>query len=441
MYILSGKGSVAGADLAAYVVAKCQERGVLWDNDLPEYTLDFLTQTPSVSKSIREGKSGDLIAIFNRKLAAVAESHRHYMLLCLTAHQLIPKLDTHLDCVNLWDEVFRRVQGSTDKIAFIGTAECLPDNHHRFITMPDQSERVGDLITSVKRGYARLGESYAAHPKNLVKYIHDYYLGIGIKKFFLACTDLHSCKQHLCELGVPEEDIIDILEIAGDAVVASNHQKYGTEFLDDVSDVRAHFRYKYLDHSDSLHTKSKTEHFLRLLDKTPDPGPSSVDILDIGGSSTGHAVTLASRFSPRPCHITTQDISKSSLDAAKAIYSTLPDITASFIWGNISEFVDEKRYDVVLCLGVLLHISRDTAFENTVQNISNLTAANGIVITRDCLTNSDEKIYMSFGGVIRSERKYTSAFRAAGFELLEESSFYIELPIRRKIKSVIWKKR
>ena len=84
MYILSGKGSVAGVDLATYILQKCRERGVLWDNDLPEYTLDFLTQTSSVSKSIREGTSADIVSAFNRKLAQ-AESG-HWDTCCYPAH-------------------------------------------------------------------------------------------------------------------------------------------------------------------------------------------------------------------------------------------------------------------------------------------------------------------------------------------------------------------
>lgn len=57
MYILSGKGSVAGVDLATSILKLCQQKGVLWDNDLLEYTLDFATQIPSASKSIREGNA------------------------------------------------------------------------------------------------------------------------------------------------------------------------------------------------------------------------------------------------------------------------------------------------------------------------------------------------------------------------------------------------
>ena len=95
----------------------------------------------------------------------------------------------------------------------------------------------------------------------------------------------------------------------------------------------------------------------------------------------------------------------------------------------------------ILCLGLLLCISSDSVFEQVVVNISELTAKGGVVITRDCLTDAEKKIYMAFGGVIRNERDYITTFQRAGFDLLEENCFVIEQPIHRKIKSVIWKKR
>lgn len=441
MYILSGKGSVAGVDLAAYILQKCQECGILWDNDLPEYTLDFLTQTPSVSKSIREGKSADVVSIFNSKLAEAESTHREYMLLCLTAHQLIPELRTTLECVNLWDGVSRRIEGSDDRIAFIGTLECLPHGAHRFVTLPGHSERMGDLITSVKRGYARLGENYAAHPKHLLRDVVDAYRSNGIRKFFLACTDLHLCKEYLLDFGVPAQDIIDVLEIAGDEVLARNHQKYGMEFLDDVSDAKTHFRYKYLDHSDSPQTDVKTEHFHRLIERLDTPKSDEIRILDIGGSSTGHSLELARKFAPARCNITLQDISQPSLDAAKPLYLGQSNVSATFECGDIATFEGKEKYDVVLCLGLLLCISSDAEFEQVVANISELTAVDGVAITRDCLTDVETKIYMAFGGVIRNERDYISRFQRVGFELVDESSFVIAQPIPRKIKSMVWKKR
>ncbi|THF64009.1 class I SAM-dependent methyltransferase [Pseudothauera nasutitermitis] len=441
MYIISGKGTVAGVDLATYMLKKCQQRGVLWDNDLPEYTLDFLTQTPSVSKSIRQGKVAEVVSIFNRKLKEAESNHGHYMLLCLTAHQLIPKLNTKLKCINLWDSVAKRIEGNEDRIAFIGTLECLPKDTNRFVTLSSHSEKMGDLITSVKRGYAGLGENYAAHPKRLLKRVFDDYQALGIKKFFLACTDLHLCKQYLHEFGVHEEDIIDILEIAGDAVLARNHQKYEADFLDEVSDARAHFRYKYVDHSDSLHTDTKTDYYLRLLESLCQPASDTVNILDIGGSSTGHSIALAKKFAPCKCHVTLQDISQSSLDAARHLYANLSDISFTFECGDIATFDDGKKYDAVLCLGVLLHVSSDQAFDRVVRKISDLTKSGGIVITRDCLAESERKIYMSFGGVIRNEALYISTFESAGLKLMEQNSFIIEQPIRRKIKSIVWGKR
>jgi hypothetical protein len=47
---------------------------------------------------------------------------------------------------------------------------------------------------------------------------------------------------------------------------------------------------------------------------------------------------------------------------------------------------------------------------------------------------------MAFGGVIRNENYYDSVFRNAGLKQIAEESFFIEKPIRRKIKTVMFVK-
>ncbi|GHS94097.1 hypothetical protein FACS1894139_16020 [Planctomycetales bacterium] len=440
MYILSGKGTAAA--ITHYILTECWKRGVLFDDDLPEYTLDILSQTPSVSKCIREGNAQEVADIFNRKLMENEHSHQYYMLLCLTAHQLIPYLNTSLTCVNLWDEVFRRTKNIPSGIAYLGTLESLPQTEYqKFAVLPNHIEQIGDLIISVKRGYAALGENYAAHPKKLLQKIVAYYQSKGITQFFIACTDLHLCKQYLLELGVDAENIIDILEIAGNKVIELKGRQLTREFLDKVSDEKTKFRYKYLSGSDSPQTDKKTEILHNLLEKLPPLNGTAVNILDIGGSSTGHSITLAKRISDKKVHITLQDISAASLEEAKPLYAQLPNITASFEHGDVATFNNGKSYDVVLCLGVLLCLSADSEFERTVRNIATQTTKEGIVITRDCLTDAAEKIYMAFGGVIRNEDYYDSIFSNAGLEQIAEKSFIIEKPIRRKIKTVMFVKR
>ncbi|GHU06723.1 hypothetical protein FACS1894158_14040 [Betaproteobacteria bacterium] len=441
MYIISGKGTVAAVDLTSCILEKCQKKGVLFDDDLPEYTLDILSQTPSVSKSIREGHAQEVAGIFNRKLKENEHSHQYYMLLCLTAHQLIPYLHTSLTCVNLWDEVLRKTKNIPSGIAYLGTLESLPQTERqKFSVLPSHIEQIGDLITSVKRGYAALGENYAAHPKKLLQKIVAYYQSKGIIQFFIACTDLHLCRQYLLELGVAAENIIDILEIAGDKVIELKGRQLTQEFLDKISNEKTKFRYKYLSGSDSPQTDKKTEIFHNILEKLPSFEGMAMNILDIGGSSTSHSITLAKKFPDIRIHITLQDISAASLEEAKPLYAGLHNITASFEHGDVATFNDGKNYNAVLCLGVTNCLSADSEFERTVRNIAAQTTKGGVVITRDCLTDATEKIYMAFGGVVRNENYYDSVFRNAGLKQIAEESFIIEKPIKRNIKTVMFVK-
>jgi hypothetical protein len=126
MYVLSGKGTEAGAELVSYISSKCKDRGVLFDDDFPEYTLDFKTQLPSVSKSIREKDTKELIFNIQKALRENEESHEYYMILCLTAHKLLGNIKTKLVNVNLWIPALERVGGFDSKIAYLGTTESYP---------------------------------------------------------------------------------------------------------------------------------------------------------------------------------------------------------------------------------------------------------------------------------------------------------------------------
>ncbi|WP_111859186.1 class I SAM-dependent methyltransferase [Acinetobacter sp. CFCC 10889] len=439
MYVLSGKGSVAGADLVNYIVKKCQENGILWDEDLPEYTLDFLTQLPSVSKSIREKQTDNLISMISQQLQSVQTRYNAYMLLCFTAHQLIPQLDTQLSCVNLVDLAFQKLD-NYEKIAFLGTKESLPVNDHRFILLENHQELIGDLITTVKRGYARMGDGYAGHPKKILEKILKLYLENGISKFFLACTDLHICKQYLMDFGIQEFDIVDIIEIAGDEIIRLHGRKYVSSFLDEVSDARTYFRYKYLSGSDSPQIDSKTQHFYQIINHLPEIHSEEITILDIGGSSSGHSITLANHFLPRHSRITLQDISLDSLNHAKSLYTGQEHIKTIFECGNIEDYQVDCKFDIVLCLGVLICISNDKKFESIIEKISSLMLSGSFLITRDGLTEEEKKIYMSFGGVIRNEKYYKSVFERYGFSAVTESSFIIDMPIYRNIRTTLWRK-
>jgi hypothetical protein len=126
MYVITGKGTVAGVELAAYIYTKCQENGVMFDDDFPEYTLDFLTKLPSISKSIREGNTSEIINNLQNMLHYNEQNHTYYMLLCLTAHKLIDKLTTKLININLWEPVVKIINSANTEIAYLGTFESSP---------------------------------------------------------------------------------------------------------------------------------------------------------------------------------------------------------------------------------------------------------------------------------------------------------------------------
>ena len=441
VYVLSGKGSVAGSDLARIVIEKCQDAGVLWDSDLPAYTLDFATQIPSVSKSIREGNENAVIEAINARLHAAEATHDSYLILCLTAHQLISRLDTRMTCLDLWKAVEPRLQAGAGPIAYLGTLESLPQGESRFLTLPDHVDRMGDLITSVKRGYARLGESYAAHPRHLLETIVDQFQKLGATRFFVACTDLHACKSDLVKLGISTDDIFDIVEVAADAVLQCAGRRYTLAFLDALSDARTLLRYKYVAQSDSLHTDEKTHYLDELLARLTLSRHSPLQILDVGGSATGHALRIARQLENGHAEITLLDVSQASLEAAQFRYASAKNVSTTFVHGDIQSFSPSHLYNTILCLGVLLYVSSDTAFRSTLARIAQLLTPGGFLLTRDSLHDAPEKTYMAFGGVIRNRVMYERAFNEVGLELLDSNEFIIDQSIRRTILTAVWKKR
>jgi SAM-dependent methyltransferase len=448
MYIITGKGSVAGVDLAACVLAKCQKRGVLFDDDFPQYTLDFLTQIPSVSKSLREGKGEDVLRALNQALEGVT-GHDSYMLLCMTAHKFINRIETGLKNVNLWDSVSQAIRQMEGKIAYLGTFESIPDDFdgvEKFALCENHIETMGNLILSIKRGYAELGENYAAHPKKLLRNVHEYYAGKSVNQYLLACTDLHVCKKYLMEFGIPETDIVDVIELAADRILELNQERFNAKFMDAVSDAKTIMRYRNVSGSDSTARDQKTADFLEIINKLPDilgrkPG-GGIEILDIGASSSNHASLLANCFPGKRICIRASDISEASINRARSAFvSPGPDVTAEFVVEDVRNLSnDGKKYDVILCLGLLVCIANDEIFENIVKNFSKMMRADGILITRDALSPNDEKVYMDFGGVIRSESFYDEVFRRNGFELSLARGFTPDVGPSRKVRTSVYRR-
>jgi aspartate/glutamate racemase len=241
MYVITGKGTIAGVDLASYIFSKCQERGVLFDDDFPEYTLDFKTQLPSISKSIREGNTEEIITNLQKALYENERDHKYYILLCLTAHKLLDKLNTRLANINLWEPSLKRINAIDSEIAYLGTLESYPNPAiEKLVLHPSHVEVTSDLILSLKRGGG------ADSSKNILKHIYNYYNSRGIEYYFIACTDLHRCKDYLMELNVPEKNIIDIIELVGDKIIEIKGKKSLTdEMLGKIKDVKVTLKEKY----------------------------------------------------------------------------------------------------------------------------------------------------------------------------------------------------
>jgi 2-polyprenyl-3-methyl-5-hydroxy-6-metoxy-1,4-benzoquinol methylase/aspartate/glutamate racemase len=447
MYIITGKGSVSGTDLTSYIIEKCQERGVLFDDDFPEYTLDFKTQIPSVSKSIREGKADEVIQHFNNALSLNESKHTYFMILCLTAHKLIKDINTKLININLWDEIFKIIDNSTE-IGYFGTLESLPDTNlcTKFNVHPNHVSIIGDLILSIKRGYTQLGENYVAHPKHIARRLFDYYQSKGISKFFIACTDLHLCKKYLVEFGVEPEKIIDVLEIAGNKIIELKGRKITTKFLDEISDQKTAMRYKYLSASDSLQQEDKRQKLLELLQILPKDlfAKNIINILDIGSSSVNTSTMLIEKFADKQINVKQIDFSEASVKEAKQNYiNTNLNINVLFDVGDIRTFQDDMKYDLVLCLGVLLYVTDDFVFEQSVTNIRNLMSEDGVLLIRDALSTEPipSKIYLAFGGVIRDTDYYDSVFSKIGFDLLYTGDVIIDKPIKRNVRTTMFRKK
>jgi hypothetical protein len=248
MYVITGKGTIAGVDLTRYVYSKCQQRGVLFDDDFPEYTLDFKTQLPSISKSIREKNTTEIILQIQKSLKDNEKSHKYYMLLCLTAHKLIERLNTSLININLWPSALDKINALDEKIAYLGTFESYPSLSQlkeKLIMLPNQIEMTSDLILSIKRGYENYGDTFYAGPEKILKKIFDFYTGQNIAKYFIACTDLHFCKKHLVNWGIPENNIIDIIEIAGDKIIEIKGKDVTNQLLKNISEIKDRMEKKY----------------------------------------------------------------------------------------------------------------------------------------------------------------------------------------------------
>lgn len=439
MYIISGKGTVAGVDLASYILHVSQKHGVQWDDDLPQYTIDFFTKIPSISKSIREGKEQRVIDLIQERLDAVANLHQEALILCMSAQPLISKINSKIKVINLWDIVEQSSYFIQEKYAFLGTAEAYTNANENMVLLPDHDEKIGDLITSIKRGYARYSEGFSAHPKHLLELIVEEYKSLGVTHFFIACTDLHLCNEYIVELGYPSSSVMDIIEIVGDAIIKKHGRSYDVEFADLLSDLKSSMRYKYLAKSDSLNIDKKFNQLEEIIKVLPDLRLDSLNILDIGGSSTGNAYYLANSIGVSS-NITIHDISESSIELAQKREVQNELLTYNYICGDVSSLNTYRNYDFILCLGVFLFLSSDINFEQVVFKLYSMINTGGILITRDGVYDKASKYYLDFGGVVRNEGYYDNVIESVGFVKVAEERFMTKFPIERTIKTVAWQK-
>jgi hypothetical protein len=87
-----------------------------------------------------------------------------------------------------------------------------------------------------------------------------------------------------------------------------------------------------------------------------------------------------------------------------------------------------------------LCVSDDDAFQSEVHKIARLMKPGALLLTRDCLTSEDHKLYMAFGGVIRNREMYDRTFAETGLEVFSRNEFVIDEPIRRDIVTTVWRR-
>jgi hypothetical protein len=81
---------------------------------------------------------------------------------------------------------------------------------------------------------------------NILSRIYDYYNGKGITKYFIACTDLHICKKYLLDFGIRADNIIDIIELAGDKIIGLKGKNITGEMICKMKEIKIALEKKYL---------------------------------------------------------------------------------------------------------------------------------------------------------------------------------------------------
>lgn len=122
--------------------------------------------------------------------------------------------------------------------------------------------------------------------------------------------------------------------------------------------------------------------------------------------------------------VTGVDISQASAKNLSLEYPHLKFYCHDISTPDLPDILEEKQYDIVTAIGVLVHIVDDADMESALKNISNLTSDDGLILISDYLLRGDQPdtdhTYMKFRNLDSFKKKLSSA----GIEVVSTVPFY-----------------
>ena len=165
-------------------------------------------------------------------------------------------------------------------------------------------------------------------------------------------------------------------------------------------------------------------------------------ILDVGSAEGEWSAKIA----PYCTLVDAYEYSQQMVDMAKKDYGHIENV--NFSQGDARTIAFDKQYDGAMLLGVLTYISSDEDALDIIKSIYSAIKMGGYLVIKDTLNKEGiDAIYLynkrrGYDATYRSQEKYYSLYREAGFTLKQE--FLIgdgkNLPLFRYSRGAIWQK-
>ena len=167
---------------------------------------------------------------------------------------------------------------------------------------------------------------------------------------------------------------------------------------------------------------TETRHLFKVLSLSPE-----FDVLDLG-CGVGR---WAFEFAPKVKSVVAIDFSEGMIRRAREKAEKLQVENISFDVGDVSQFLTDKKFDLILISGVLVYFD-DEQLKQVVQNVAGLLKPNGVVISRETIGIHEEvqlrnefveKIKGEYSAVYRLPNSYITLFEQGGLTLSYSNDF------------------